>query len=137
MKTVKHESHTADVQIEVEADSLEELFEGSLEGMNSILKENIPDTVEEKESIEIDITSLDVRTLLIDFLSEVLTDSYVKKKIFTRIEFLELKTHFIKANIYGIAVDSFDDELKALNYHMAKVEKSPSGKWKANIVFEA
>jgi SHS2 domain-containing protein len=137
MKKIIHELHTANVQIMVEADTLEELFTGALEGMNSILKINMPaNNIDKSEVYEIMITSLDVTTLLIDFLSEALTMSYEKRMIFTGLKILELKTHFIKARIYGIPVESFDDDIKGVTYHMAKVEKNASGKWQTRIIFD-
>lgn len=137
MKTVRHESHTADVQIIVEADTLEELFEGGLEGMNGILKENIPlPENQPNEGYEIAVGSSDETALLIDFLSEVLTMSYEKRKIFRGLKILELKTQFIKAIIYGTPVEHFDDDIKAVTYHMAEVKKNKAGKWQTRIVFD-
>ena len=137
MKLIKHESHTADVQIMVKADTLEELFAGALEGMNRILKANIPsDNMVQSERLEIAINSSDVTTLLIDFLSEVLTVSYEKRKIFSGLKISELKDSFIKAWVYGISVKSFDEDIKAVTYHLAKVEKNSAGKWQTRIVFD-
>lgn len=137
MKLIKHESHTADVQIMVKADTLEELFAGALEGMNRILKANIPsDNTVQSERLEIEINSSDVTTLLIDFLSEVLTVSYEKRRIYSGLKILELKDSSMKAWVYGISVESFDEDIKAVTYHLAKVKKNSSGKWQTRIVFD-
>lgn len=137
MKTIMHESHTADVQIMVKTDTLEELFEGALEGMNRILKENIPlVNIDQVEQLEIAISSPDDTALLIDFLSEILAVSYEKRKIFSGIKILELKNSHIRALIYGMPVKSFDEDIKAVTYHLAKVEKNYEGKWQTRIVFD-
>jgi len=137
MKTIRHESHTADVQIMVKTDTLEELFEGALEGMNRILKKNIPlVNIDQVEQFEIEISSPDNTSLLIDFLSEVLTVSYEKRRIFSGLKILELKASRIKARVYGMPVKSFDEDIKAVTYHMAKVEKNSAGKWQTRIIFD-
>ncbi|SDL74431.1 SHS2 domain-containing protein [Daejeonella rubra] len=137
MKTITHESHTADVQILVKADTMEELFEGALDGMNRILKADIPEVnITKNEKFEIEVGAPDQTCLLIDFLSDILTESHEKRRIYSGLKILDLKTSYIKACIYGIPVESFDDDVKAVTYHMAKVEKRPDGKWQTSIVFD-
>jgi len=137
MKAISHVSHTADVQISVNADTLEELFEGALEGMNSILKVTFPSVnTAESDRFEVSISAPDSTCLLIDFLSEILTKSHERNKIFSGIKILELNPSFIKAWVYGQPIKSFDEDVKAVTYHMANVKKRPDGKWQTNIVFD-
>ena len=137
MKKISHVSHTADIQIRIDADTLEELFEGALEGMNSILKSDIPsENAVENDRFEVSLTASDTTCLLIDFLSEILTESHEKNKIYSGLKILELNPSFIKALVYGKPVKLFDEDVKAVTYHMAKVEKRPDGKWQTSIVFD-
>lgn len=137
MKKISHVSHTADIQIKVDADTLEELFEGALEGMNNILKSDIPSVnAAQNDRFEVSLTAPDTSCLLIDFLSEILTESHEKNKIFSGLKILELNPSFIKAQVYGQTVKLFDEDVKAVTYHMAKVEQGPDGKWHTSIVFD-
>ena len=130
-------SHTADISIEVEADTLEELFLASLLGMNQILKENFcqhaPAPGVEQE---VAIRSVDNTTLLVDFLSAVLTHTYLEKTMFCRVEFKALNANYVEATIKGVPVDFFEDDIKAVTYHGAEVTRQKDGSWSTAIVFD-
>lgn len=130
-------SHTADISIEVEADTLEELFLASLLGMNQVLKEDFclhapAPRVEQ----EITIRSVDNTTLLVDFLSAVLTHTYLEKTMFCRVEFSALNANYVQATIKGVPVDSFEDDIKAVTYHGAEVIRRKDGSWSTAVVFD-
>ena len=62
--------HTADLRLKVTSDSLHGIYDSALDGMNSILKNNLTDNdVETRLTENINIESLDESMLLIDFLS--------------------------------------------------------------------
>lgn len=130
-------AHTADVSIMVKGDTLEELFLGSLLGMNQILKEGYCDqSYSPSLTQEISVRSVDTTTLLIDFLSAVLTHSYLEKVLFCEIEFEELTQNFIHANVKGSSVDFFEDDIKAVTYHGAEVVQCEDHSWATPIIFD-
>ena len=136
MRSNKELGHTADVRLQVEGDTLKELFTAAVEGMAAIIKN---DSCEENENhIEesILISSLDSTKLLIDFLSAILTKSHINETIYCRAEFHELSENNVKATIYGHKVEDFDEDIKAVTYHEADIQKNEKGNFETIILFD-
>lgn len=135
---MKHYSlleHTSDIRLKLEASTLQELFTVALEGMNVQLKHKaLHDTPTVTE--EVFFKSMDVTALLIDFLSEILTLSNIKKCIFTQVTFHLLTQNEIKATVRGVPVDSFNDDIKAVTYHEAFVQQNERGNFESLVVFD-
>ncbi len=129
--------HTADVRLQVEASTLPELFIAALEGMNELInkrasKETSDFTIKKK----IILSSADITTLLIDFLSEILTLSHKEGAVFSRVIFSKLNNKSLQAIIRGGQVDTFDEDIKAVTYHEAEVKKNKQGNWETVVVFD-
>ncbi len=136
-KMIKYEliPHTADIRLKISGATQEELFTASLQGMSSILKKDVQiDKL--TESKEIKIKSCDMTSLLIDFLSEVLTASQIQKTVFYKIKFLKLGENELHAIISGTKVNAFCEDIKAVTYHEADVHKNVSGDLETAIVFD-
>lgn len=136
MRSHKILGHIADVRLKVEGDSLEELFTAALEGMTDIIKNKICNADEFPVEEKIEVKSSNATNLLIDFLSEILTHSHIDHNVFCKIEFEELTENSLKANIQGIKVDGFDEDIKAVTYHEANVVKNEKGNYETVIVFD-
>ncbi len=139
MKSYQFFSHVADVRLKVEADSLEDLFTVALEGMCNLVKKDaseIKTTPEGMLKEKIEISSIDTTSLLIDFLSEILTYTQVNKAIYCKVKFEELTENFLKATIYGTNVDGFDEDIKAVTYHEAEIKKNEKGNFETIIIFD-
>lgn len=138
--------HTADTCLYVEASTLAELFETAMEGMGNIIKSSQPKAgppLAEKLKAqspdiikEIKIESQDATSLLIDFLSEVLTLSQEEKAVFRKADIKRLTDTGIEAEIFGEKVNEFDEDIKAVTYHEAEVRKNEKGNWEVTIVFD-
>lgn len=129
--------HVADIRLKVEAGSLERLFSISLEGMNRILYKEYEKHLNKHTIIkEISVKSYDATSLLIDFLSEVLTLSHIHKAIFHRIDQLEIVGNSLHAHILGAKVDKFAEDIKAVTYHEAKIATNTKGNLETTIVFD-
>mgnify|MGYP005636453953 CR=1 FL=1 len=82
--------HPADIKLEITASCKEDIFKGALEGMAYIIQPNISKNsglVEE----EIEIHSMDINALLVDFLNEVLAKSDIYNSVFNNIKIEKLK----------------------------------------------
>ncbi|MGB9680966.1 MAG: archease [Minisyncoccia bacterium] len=115
--------HPADIKILVKADSIKNLFIGSARALAEILssKENVrKDQVIEKE---ISLQSIDISSLLIDFLSQILAFSDIENAIFKEIEIIKLTENEVFAKIKGQPVTKFDQEIKAVTYYQSLIEK--------------
>jgi len=135
MKHYEIVPHTADVGLRVEGTTLEELFNAALQGMSQIIASG---TCELKNDVQIDVSlsSNDATSLLIDFLSDILTQSHVKKVVFCRVEFKILHEKELCARVYGVNVKHFDEDIKAVTYHEADVCKNKLGNWETMIIFD-
>lgn len=137
MKKFQIIPHVADIRLYVQANSLRELFEAVIQGMNEIIKKGFCKKLRKGSiSRKIDINSTDQTSLLIDFLSEVLTLSQIEKAIFCQVEIDNLKDNHIKAKVNGAKVENFDEDIKAVSYHEADVKQDKNGNWETTIVFD-
>ena len=137
MKTIEYLPHIADLRLRIESDSLEELFEAGLKGMSNVLKKDFCNTVTEFRMVhEVKIESHDTTSLLVDFLSEMLTKSYVDRVLFCELSVAELTNESLIATAYGTSVDSFDEDIKAITYHEADVRENQQGNWETLLIFD-
>jgi SHS2 domain-containing protein len=127
--------HTADVKILAKAGSLEELFREALKGMAFIQKSNIKKQIPPNKRL-VSVQSPDKTTLLVDFLSEALAQSQINKEVYADAKFLEFSETKLKAEIYGTAVENFDEDIKAATYHEADVRQNEKGEWETILVFD-
>ena len=143
MKKYKILPHTADVRLKIKGATLEELFEAGLQGMNSIVKKEkvkVKSGEEDFKSVEVvkkvKLSAADTTSLLIDFLSEILTYSQEERAVFTKVLFGDLDEKNIAAEIYGETVDEFGKDIKAVTYHEANVVKNKKGNYETFIIFD-
>lgn len=130
--------HTADVRVQIEADSLEGVFRAGVAAMNRLLKKNgcgKPGLLNIRR--EADIEAPDVTALFVDFLSEILTASHTEKALFCQIDFTELTPRHLRATASGRAQIAFDDDIKAVTYHEAEVVRDEkTGRWSTCVIFD-
>lgn len=129
--------HTADIRMLIEGDSLEALFNAGLRGMANILKEDLCDLADRYEiKTRITINALDFTNLLVDFLSEVLSNSYAHRGIYCKLDILSMDKNELVADVFGVDVDEYDEEIKAVTYHEAQVKLNASQQWECCIIFD-
>ncbi len=133
--------HTADVRLRVKGETLKDLFEQAVLGMAQILKHNvnIAKSNANYAKRKVLITAPEPTILLIDFLNEVLTASYEEKVVFPtcRVNVARQRGRLkLEAEIFGAKVDGFDEDIKAVTYHEAKIVKNLEGDLEAIITFD-
>ncbi|HYW35959.1 MAG TPA: archease [Balneolaceae bacterium] len=130
--------HTADLRMRVTADTIPGLFQSGLEGLNQVLLANFDPRKSDTTAITktINLESPDTTSLLIDFLSEVLTLSQIYKTIFHDLNITTLTAAQLRATITGQAVGAFDEDVKAVTYHEAEIKQNNRGKWETIIVYD-
>lgn len=137
MYTIEHLSHTADIRLQLKADSREELFQAGFEAMNQIIK---PDACRKPCPCIINqmvtVSSMDDTTLLIDFLSDVLTLAHEHKAVFCELTILELNPTHLQAHIAGRPANGFEEDIKAVTYHEANVQQNNQGQWETPLIFD-
>ena len=134
---IVYDPHTADICMRLEADSLSGIFELGLIGMSNILKEDICNKPLENGCVLfVEINASDYTNLLIDFLSEVLSNSYVENSVYCTLRILEFGEYHIKAEMQGAHVDAWDEEIKAVTYPEARVKTNEKGQWETSVIFD-
>lgn len=121
----------------IEGETLQELFLAGLKGMNHILKEGICKDVNAFDSTaNIRTISNDQTNLLVDFLSDALTHSYINKSLYCQMKVLHFSSFEISAELYGQSINEFDEEIKAVTYHEARIRKNSKNLWETIIIFD-
>jgi len=129
--------HTADLRMRVWGDTLESLFLDAVKGMMGVLKENPNDKIQMTNvKREIKLQSSDKTALLVDFLNEILSQAQTNKEIYPEIILKKLSETGIEAELNGIPVEGFDEDIKAVTYHEAEIKKNPQGQWETMLVFD-
>ena len=122
MKSFELLPHTADVRIKAKGSTLGYLFEAALEGLCKVIQPDYPFMdLDYTIIIEFEIKSFDETSLLIDFLSYVLTRMHNIRAIFPKVDIKELESGKMKAIIYGANIEGFATDVKAVTYHEAEI----------------
>lgn len=138
--------HTADLRLRVFGSSPKKLFENALYAMAYVQKKDIVEQsavgkllgrIKRRQiSEDLVVESMDYNTLLIDFLNEVLSLSDAQNAVFFKVKFSKFSETGIEAKVYGVKVDDFDEDIKAVTYHEVDVKKLGSGRWETLLVFD-
>jgi protein archease len=129
--------HTADIGIEVEADTLAELFAGAAEGMFSLIVS--PGVVSQLLSRHLTLEANDLEELMFSWLNELLYLLDADSLLLSRFEITRVETTHLDATVSGERFDpgrhSLMEEIKAATYHQMTVEQR-DGSWHARIIFD-
>lgn len=133
-------SNTADMRIKIWGRTLQELFCNALRGMASFVKPALLDVKknELKEKRDIKLEALDLTSLLIEFLSEVIAQSDSTNTVWLDARFKKFGENFLEGKLLGIKVeDGFEKEIKAVSYHEVDIKKNPeTGMYETILVFD-
>lgn len=128
---------TADVAFEAFGQTLEDAFANSALAMFSVMV-NVDD-VHPDEKIEFEVKGTDLKSLLFNFLNELLiyvdSDSMVFSKFVIAIDQSDMT---LSAACYGQKIDrqnhEMKTEVKACTYHQMIVEKNDA--WKTRVILD-
>ncbi|OIP90007.1 MAG: protein archease [Syntrophobacterales bacterium CG_4_8_14_3_um_filter_58_8] len=129
--------HTADLGVEVTGASLEELYAGAALTLFDLLTDL--SSVRAGGVREIVVSGEDPADLLVNFLREILYawngDGFLLKSCLVReVSPMRLKA-LLRGETYDPARHRIKQEIKAVTYHQAAVEKTAAG-WRARVVFD-
>lgn len=133
-KTVEH---TADVGVEVEADTADELFEGAALAMFSLMVDlpGVRQTLERRLSI----SAGDIDELMFVWLNELLllaeTEGLLLSGFEVRVDDRKKLEALAKGEKFDPARHNLLEEIKAATYHELSVKSSRDG-WRARIIFD-
>jgi SHS2 domain-containing protein len=127
--------HKADLKIRVFGKTKEELFENAMIGMFEAAKyeKNLKSQI---SKLKIKINSVDLPSLLVDFLSEALYLVETEKLVFEKVEFKKFTENEIEANLFGKPLKRMGVHIKGVTYHDLEVRAKKDGSWQATILFD-
>ncbi len=136
----------ASIKLKVFGSSPKELFQNALQAMAYVQKpEVLAQTAVGKligvvrgrrVSEDVFFKSMDYSTLLVDFLTDVLSRSDNHNAVFFDGRFKELSELKAAGRIYGVKVADFDKNIKAVSFHEVEVKEVGPGKWEGILVFD-
>jgi SHS2 domain-containing protein len=135
--SVREIAHTADVGFEVEAPTLEALFERAALGLSAVVAEL--DGVVARERRTLAVSAEDQTALLHDFLHAILLLGQVDGFLVSGVEVTEIGGQAMRAVVVGERVDParhrLHGEVKAVTWHGLAVERSAAG-WHARVLLD-
>lgn len=132
--------HIADVRVQAFGKTKEELFLNTMLGMNAVLRPQVTSS-SKQVTRKIKVKSVDINSLLVDFLSEVLYLIQTNKEVYDEIKFKEFGPStssgqiILRGELFGNKVESFGEDIKAVTYHGLKIEQKNS-LYQATILFD-
>lgn len=138
MKRYEMLEHSSELRFAVNGKTKEELFVNAVLAMENYMK---PTDLLFKEEffITIEIDSIDMNSLLVDFLSEVLAHGQIEKVIFTKISFKEFTNNHLRWKLSWFRQDSFDEDIKAVTYQdldIKEIESKGERYFSTKLVFD-
>ena len=125
--------HTADLKIRAYGDNLQMLFCNVLRGMFESIGPVVGGGEVERS---FDVSSHDLESLLVDYLSEALYLSDVHGEAYLDAVIDEISPTHVKGMFKGVGVDDFETgEIKAVTHHDLKIEER-DGEWVAEVLFD-
>jgi SHS2 domain-containing protein len=135
MKKYETLEHKADLKIRAFGRSKEELFLNMFLGMQDGLKPELGKTTEEIKR-EIKVKSLDLSSLLVDFLNECLYLIQTNKEIYNKVEFPKFEDSEIVAKLSGQKAERFGEDIKAATHHNLAIREGRNKIWEATMLFD-
>ena len=133
MKKYEILEHKADLKIRAFGKTKEEVFLNMLLAMTENQR---PEILPEKVKKEIKISSPELSSLLVDFLSEALYLTQVNKEIYNNVKYKKFTDTELKAELIGQKVERFGEDIKAVTYHTLNIRQREDGIWEATILFD-
>ncbi len=124
--------HTADTKIRVFGNTKQELFLNAIKGMTAILKSSGKGKSVHRK---IEVESLDLNALLIDFLNEVLYLSETNREVYNGIKFKHFSDNQLQGELAGNKIESFGEDIKAVTYHDVEIKKK-NNIYQVDILFD-
>jgi len=134
MEKFKILEHTADLKIKVFGKTKEELFKNALFAMaKALCSEPKSQKIINRK---IKNKSFNSEMLLVDFLSEVLYLSQVKKEVYFDVRFKKFSDTEIEGELFGKKVERFSEDIKGVTYHNLSIKQRKDKIFEAIIVFD-
>jgi SHS2 domain-containing protein len=136
--------HPAELRLKIYGKTLEELFSNAAEAMADTLVTRDKRQAQKTEKESLKIQSIDINSLLVDFLSEILAKSQINKAVY-QVSSVKCQASDRQANLeaelVGYSIEHFKEDIKAVTYQdldIRQQETSDKGQviWQTILVFD-
>jgi SHS2 domain-containing protein len=124
--------HPSELKIRSMGYNLSDLFVTSALGMMDYIYQTLP--TETDETIRVEVTSENMKSLLVDWLSKLLCLSDTNKRAYTKFKILKLSSCNIIAEVGSVKAEALND-IKAVTYHELKITKT-NFIWESTVVYD-
>jgi SHS2 domain-containing protein len=129
--------HTADIGLEIWADTIENLFAEAGRGLFSLMADL--GQVGQVEVLPVDLHAENIADLFLVWLKELVYLFDTKRILFSRFQILELKDGHLRANVLGeklnAAKHKLGREVKAVTHHLFELKQEANG-FRARVILD-
>lgn len=136
----------SDIKIRVWGRTLQEIFRYALKGFAVCVKPEIFSftrrakalvTRGTKELQSFSVEAVDINSLLVEFVSDVIGRSDMDNLVFTDVSFKKFGENFLEGELQGIKIDEFEKGIKSVSYQDVDIKKNPdTGFFETILVFD-
>lgn len=134
MKKYKICEHKADLKIQTFGKDEKELFENAMIGMFESAKYQAEDGKIKKKIIK--VSSPDLSSLLVDFLSEVLYLSEVHRQVYHHLQIKKFTHKNLEGILIGKKLKRIGVIIKGVTYHDLDIHQKKDKTWEATVLFD-
>ncbi len=125
-----------DVQLRVKGKTLQELFRNAVKGVASYLHPHAS-PVRTLEAYPIKVEAVDINSLLVEFLSEIISRSDMDSLLFTDAKLENFGENFLEGELSGTDLDEMEHSVQSVSYQDVDIKKNPeSGLYEAAVILE-
>lgn len=134
MEKFKILPHTADLKLEVFGKDAQDLFKNAMTGMFEAAGYCGKEGKEVKRKIKCE--GMDLASLLVSFLDEVLYLSEVYEEVYHEVKFKSFSEEQLEGVLVGRPLEEREIIIKGVTFHELEIEQQRGGKLKAIILFD-
>ncbi len=135
--------HPAELRFRIYGKTLGELFINAALALAETLRQDAKEIFKnpkpKTKNSKLKAKSIDINSLLVDFLSEILAKSQINKCIYLvpkiRVSIVNSQKSKVVADLVGYPVDHFNEDIKAVTYQDLNIQKI-DGIWQTILVFD-
>lgn len=131
--------NVADSRLQIEGTSLEELFTSAAEGLAFLLSSSTCTNTPAGSYVHtkpIHITATSYNSLLVDYLSSILSSSQIDKNVYCQIKINKLDLGHLEGILYGTEVDHFEHSIKGVPYTDVNIHKNENNVYETVVTLD-
>ncbi len=133
----EHFHHVADIGVRGVGQSLAEAFEQAALAMTAVIVD--PDTVREREQVDISVAAPDDEILLTEWLNALIYEMATRKLLFSRFQ-VQIAQQQLRGKAWGETIDVARHqpavEIKGATFTELRVWRGEDGRWQAQCVID-